>query len=78
MTRTRKCATAAVVCTWGLWIAGCGSDGGAEATEPDLGVQVPTQEEADAAAAADITEENMDDALDQLNREIEAELDEEE
>jgi 4-hydroxy-3-methylbut-2-en-1-yl diphosphate synthase IspG/GcpE len=78
MTGIRTCATATVVCTCGLWIAGCGSNGGAEATEPDLGVQVPTQEEADATAAADITEENMDEAMAQLDREIEAELNEEE
>ncbi len=58
----------------GLLLAGCG--GGGDETEAALsGLEVPTQEQADAAAEQSITEENADEVFDELSREIEQESD---
>jgi len=45
-----------------------------DAALPD--VTIPTQEEADARAAQEITPENADEAFEQLQREIESETEE--
>lgn len=66
-----------------LSLAGCNNNAGNTTPAPapnatsqsgsltdELGVQVPTQEEADAAAAKQITAENADEALKQLEAEV--------
>jgi hypothetical protein len=64
-----------------FFLAGCGngqSTGGQGALPSDSGaladVEVPTAEEAEAAAAAEITEANVDEAMRDLEAEIESEL----
>lgn len=58
-------------------LLGCQQNAGTTTSGPsladELGVRVPTQTEADAAAAQRITSQNADREFDQLQREIESE-----
>ena len=76
--------TIATFAALALGLSGCDQDGGEAATSPsdvDMSlpddVPIPSAEEADADAAREITEENADAAFDELTREIESELEEE-
>ena len=63
-----------------VFLVGCGngqSTGGQGALPSNGGladVEVPTEEEADSAAAAEITQANADQAMRDLEREIESDL----
>lgn len=57
-------------------LVGCsngGSTSGSNETLPEVDVDVPTQAEADAAAAREITPDNADQAFEDLQAEIERE-----
>ena len=75
---SRRCAAVAVLACGVVLLfgAGCASSWGGEDeafAEEDIVVQVPTQEEADAAAAAQINAQNADDEFLKLQEELDSE-----
>jgi hypothetical protein len=77
MDRTTRIATggllaAALLVGWG----GCGNGGDGATAEPARlpDVEVPTQEQADAAAQEEMNQENADEIMQDLDRELDEEL----
>jgi hypothetical protein len=60
--------------TAALVVGGGGSDEGRDADPPVVLPEAPTQEQADADAREEISEQNADAAFDQLSREVESDL----
>jgi hypothetical protein len=67
-----RCIVTPALASMLLCLPGCGNSD-ADTPSPTQDVTIPTQDEADAAAAEEITSENADEVFDQLSEEIDAE-----